>query len=64
MSPNYNAGPNPAWALGTDDDQQEPSSRRNILKWENDEQLGLNATISAVLYVNTNHPNLVTDYPG
>ncbi|XP_048237798.1 histone-lysine N-methyltransferase 2C-like isoform X4 [Haliotis rufescens] len=63
MSPSFSAGPNPAWSLNTEEDQPETSSRRNILKWENDEALGLNATISAVLYVNTNHQNLKTDYP-
>lgn len=39
-------------------------NQRNALKWEADESLGLGATISAVLYANTNHPNLKRDFPG
>lgn len=31
---------------------------------EADEPLGLNATISSVLYANTNHPEWKTQYPG
>ena len=40
------------------------ANQRNALKWEADEALGLNATISAVLYANTNHPELKRDYAG
>lgn len=40
------------------------ANQRNALKWEADEALGLNATISAVLYANTNHPELKRDFPG
>ena len=47
-----------------DEDQGAPGSKRSILKWETDEALGLNATISAVLYVNTNFPNLKDEFPG
>ena len=39
-------------------------NKRNILKWEKDEPLGENATISAVLYANTNYPDLKMQYPG
>ena len=57
----------PPWASGPpgeDDDTVGGSSKRSILKWETDEALGANATISAVLYVNTNFPNLRKDFPG
>ena len=37
-------------------------NQRNALKWEVDEALGLGATISAVLYANTNHPELKRDF--
>jgi hypothetical protein len=47
-----------------DDDDLATGNKRSILKWETDEALGLNATISAVLYVNTNFPTLKTEYPG
>lgn len=40
------------------------ANQRNALKWEADEALGLNATISAVLFANTNHPELKRDFPG
>lgn len=40
------------------------ANQRNALKWEADESLGLGATISAVLYANTNHPELKRDFPG
>jgi len=40
------------------------ANQRNALKWEADEALGLGATISAVLYANTNHPELKRDFPG
>ena len=36
----------------------------NIMKWEKDEPLGLNATISPVLFANTHHPDLIGRYPG
>ena len=39
------------------------ANQRNALKWEADEALGLSATISAVLYANTNHPELKRDFP-
>ncbi|XP_052693645.1 histone-lysine N-methyltransferase 2C-like isoform X7 [Crassostrea angulata] len=39
------------------------SSRRNMLKWECDEDLGESATISAVLYCNLRHPEFKQQYP-
>jgi hypothetical protein len=55
----------PSGAAGVDHDVEVPSvNQRNALKWEADETLGLSATISAVLYANTNHPDLKRDYPG
>ncbi|XP_067143136.1 histone-lysine N-methyltransferase 2C-like isoform X4 [Centruroides vittatus] len=38
-------------------------SQKNILKWETDEPLGPNSTISPVLYANINHPNLKGEFP-
>ena len=39
-------------------------NKKNIMKWEKDEPLGHMATISPVLYANTNHPELKSQYPG
>ncbi|XP_066300292.1 histone-lysine N-methyltransferase 2C-like isoform X1 [Branchiostoma lanceolatum] len=35
----------------------------NVIKWEKEEQLGDDATISAVLYANMQHPELKEQYP-
>ena len=55
-------------ASGMNDDSETAAScsvnQRNALKWEADEMLGLSATISAVLYANTNHPELKRDFSG
>ena len=49
--------------LGDAHDAEAPTvNQRNALKWEVDEALGLGATISAVLYANTNHPELKRDF--
>lgn len=40
------------------------NSRTTPMKMEADETLGLNATISSVLYANTNHPEWKKQYPG
>ena len=63
LSPGYGPKQPPPWALD-EAGSEEGSSRRNIIKWEADEALGLNATISSILYVNMNHPNLKTEYTG
>lgn len=34
-----------------------------VLQWKEDEPLGLDATISPVLYANTVHPELKQQYP-
>ena len=39
-------------------------NRKSVLKMEVDEPLGQNATIAAVLYANTKHPQLKAEYPG
>ena len=39
-------------------------NRKSVLKMEVDEPLGQQATIAAVLYANSKHPNLKTEYPG
>lgn len=48
----------------TGDGAPATANQRNALKWEADESLGLSATISAVLFANTNHPELKRDFPG
>ena len=40
------------------------NSRTTPMKMEADEALGLNATISSVLYANTNHPEWKKQFPG
>ncbi|CAG7629500.1 unnamed protein product [Allacma fusca] len=64
FSPAFSEPPSP-WPSQVDSEQETPSnySQRSILKWEVDEALGLSATISAVLYSNTNHPELKRDLP-
>ena len=57
----------PTWQTSPDegDDLSGLSyNKRNIMKWEKDEPLGEQATISPVLYCNVNHPELKTNYPG
>lgn len=57
--------PSPApWSQIEAEDMQESSSRRNILKWEPDEDMGHLSTISPVLYANMRHPELRQQYPG
>ncbi|XP_052093536.1 histone-lysine N-methyltransferase 2C-like isoform X6 [Mytilus californianus] len=53
----------PPGADGEDDESDSGNSRRKILKWECDEELGANATISAILYCNMNHIELRTQFP-
>ena len=48
----------------SEDTSSQDSSRRNMLKWESDEDLGPNATISPILYCNLVHPELKQQYPG
>lgn len=38
-------------------------NKRNIMKWEKDEEFGENATISPVLYANLAHPELKSQFP-
>ncbi|XP_064470937.1 histone-lysine N-methyltransferase 2C-like isoform X3 [Ornithodoros turicata] len=61
-SPQLSEPPPSPW---TDPDTDLPSSgsQKNILKWESDEALGPNATISPVLYANLNCQNLRLEYP-
>jgi len=63
FSPAFSEPPSP-WPAPAADDTDQPSSynQRSILKWEADEALGSNATISAVLYANMKHPELKRDY--
>ncbi|KAK6183545.1 hypothetical protein SNE40_011007 [Patella caerulea] len=58
----YGNDPN-MWGLDDGEGSSLGSSRRNILKWEADEKLGENATISSILFVNTNYPTLIQEYP-
>lgn len=39
-------------------------NQKNAKNAEEDENLGANATMSAVLFANLFHPELKTDYPG
>ena len=78
FSPAFSEPPQSPWpsagggGVGLADHGSDPMSgeapatanQRNALKWEADEALGLNATISAVLFANTNHPELKRDFPG
>lgn len=54
--------------IGNDSSQpaagQAKNARNNTERMEADEALGKNATISAVLYANINHPEWKKDYPG
>lgn len=50
------------WNMG-DNDSEPTQGQKNVLKWEQDEALGLLATTSPVLYANKMHPNLKIDYP-
>jgi hypothetical protein len=52
------------WHQLPDDPAINDSSRRNMQKWESDEDLGDNATISPILYCNLCHPELKIQYPG
>ncbi|ODN00515.1 Histone-lysine N-methyltransferase 2C, partial [Orchesella cincta] len=64
FSPAFSEPPSP-WPAQTEVDSDQPSSynqRSNMQKWEADEALGPNATISCVLYANINHPELKRDY--
>ncbi|KAL5009713.1 hypothetical protein ScPMuIL_012018 [Solemya velum] len=55
--------PAAAWSQIEADDMQESSSRRNIQKWEPDEDMGHMSTISPVLYANMRHPELRQQFP-
>ncbi|GFN93146.1 histone-lysine N-methyltransferase [Plakobranchus ocellatus] len=61
-------GPLPQWGMGTptpsgSEEDQGDSNKRTILKWEQEEEMGDQATISCVLYVNMCHPDLKQKYP-
>lgn len=60
------AGDQPPWQQVATEEEGggATSSRRNMLKWECDEDLGESATISAVLYCNLRHPEFKQQYPG
>ena len=64
FSPAFSEPPSP-WPTQGDSEAETPNnySQRSILKWEVDEALGLSATISAVLYANTNHTELKREFP-
>lgn len=63
FSPGFSEPPPSPWVPPEPDVESPSYSQRSILKWEADENLGCNATISAVLYANINHPELKGDYP-
>ena len=49
---------------GLEEGERLSYNKRNIQKWEKDEEFGEQATISPVLYANLVHPELKTQYPG
>ena len=62
-------GPLPQWGVGpttpaAPEEEQGDGNKRTILKWEQEEEMGDQATISCVLYVNMCHPDLKQKYPG
>ncbi|XP_059154742.1 histone-lysine N-methyltransferase 2C-like isoform X4 [Physella acuta] len=59
--PSGSSGSIPPW--GMMDDDTGDSNKRTILKWEQEEDMGDQATISCVLYVNMCHPDLKHRYP-
>ncbi|XP_033732984.1 LOW QUALITY PROTEIN: histone-lysine N-methyltransferase 2C-like [Pecten maximus] len=66
MSPGGFPNNQPPWqqVMAQEEEQQEQvTSRRNMQKWESDEELGEHATISAVLYCNLKHPELRHEHP-
>ncbi|XP_060078098.1 histone-lysine N-methyltransferase 2C-like, partial [Ylistrum balloti] len=66
MSPGGFPNNQPPWqqVMAQEEEQQEQvTSRRNMQKWESDEELGEHATISAVLYCNLKHPELRREHP-
>ena len=63
--PSFDPNFPPSWPHALPDDSAgQDSSRRNMQKWESDEDLGPNATISPILYCNMIHPELKQQYPG
>ena len=67
FSPDFSEPPSP-WSGGGGggeaDGENLSYNQRNIKKWEKDEPLGNQATISPVLYANVNYPDLKKDFPG
>lgn len=67
FSPDFAEPPSP-WpgggGGGETDGETLSYNQRNIKKWEKDEPLGNQATISPVLYANINYPDLKKDFPG
>uniref|UniRef100_A0A2C9KCS1 Uncharacterized protein n=1 Tax=Biomphalaria glabrata TaxID=6526 RepID=A0A2C9KCS1_BIOGL len=51
----------PPWSMS--DEDVGDSNKRTIMKWEQEEEMGDQATISCVLYVNMCHPDLKQKYP-
>lgn len=64
FSPGFSEPPPSPWVPPEPDAESPSYNQRSALKWESDENLGCNSTISAVLYANLNHPELKNDYPG
>ncbi|GFS15633.1 histone-lysine N-methyltransferase 2C, partial [Elysia marginata] len=61
-------GPLPQWGMGpatpaAPEEEQGDGNKRTILKWEQEEEMGDQATISCVLYVNMCHPDLKQKHP-
>lgn len=63
-APDYPGASSTAAAWAALEQDNEPSQgQKNIIKWEQDEVMGDKATISPVLYANTQFPNLRQEYP-
>lgn len=53
----------PVYYMPEPESETSTQGPKNFAKWESEEALGKYASISAVLYVNMNHPNLKIDFP-
>lgn len=64
FSPAFSEPPSPWLSPAEGGDGEATYNHRSTVKMEADESLGNNATISAVLYANMNHPEWKKEFPG
>ena len=62
--PGMQMPPQSPWPGPSQEEEDALSSKKEREKWEMEEELGDQATISKVLYVNMVHPELKQKYPG